>query len=368
MEVDDATHILSNIDEDLATSIINLLDKDVQEDITILKTYNEDSAGSRMTTNYIDIASGSDIKTLMKKVVNNAPLVESINTFFVTNNNGILLGTIDLKKAIMTKSPKIIDDIMNANYNYVNVNDGIDLVIKTVADYDIYDLPVLDNGVLKGIITMDDAYLAISEEAETDYAKLAGLSDFEEIDESIAFSVKKRLPILAILLIIDIFVAMVISTFDFLFTIESLAIITVFQPVILGLSGNSGTQTLGVTLFKISNSELNHQKEINSHILKEISIGILMGIVMGLLVFVFSLALLYFIDNSLFVKISMVVAISVTLSLISANIFGSLVPIILYKIKLDPAVISGPFITTIIDLLAVLLYFVLTTLLIYNYL
>ena len=235
-----------------------------------------------------------------------------------------------------------------------------------ITDYDIYDMPVLENGILKGIITMDDALAAISEESEEDYAKLAGLTETEKIEEDIRQSIRKRLPILALLLVLDIFVAFIASAYDYLFTIPALAVITVFQPIILALAGNTGIQSLGVTIRKITTAELENRSQIWKHLAHELALGILSSIIIGALVFLFSTGYLYLIgESALFLKIGTVVGLSVILGLVISNLFGTLTPIILDKLNFDPAVISGPFITTVLDIIAVLIYFSLTSAFIY---
>ena len=232
MEPDDAVDLLATLDETQAKNISEHLDEEVRENLAALYRYEEGTAGSIMTTNFISIASGKDIRDLMKLIVQMAPEAETINTSFVTDEAGKLLGTVDLKKLIIARAPKTVDEIMKKNFMAVDVNEEIEVAVKKITDYDIYDMPVLENGILKGIITMDDALAAISEESEEDYAKLAGLTETEKIEEDIRQSIRKRLPILALLLVLDIFVAFIASAYDYLFTIPALAVITVFQPII----------------------------------------------------------------------------------------------------------------------------------------
>ena len=168
------------------------------------------------------------------------------------------------------------------------------------------------------------------------------------------------------MLVLDIFVAIVISAYDYLFTIP-LAVITIFQPIILALAGNTGTQSLGVTIQKIANGQLEKRNLIIKHILREFAIGILSSLVVGLLVFLFTSGYLYLTgEKEIFFDIGLVVGLSVIAGLGVSNLFGSVTPILLDKINLDPAAISGPFLTTMLDIFAVLIYFALTTALVYN--
>ncbi|MGD9887449.1 MAG: magnesium transporter [Bacilli bacterium] len=368
MEPDDAADLMTEYSENRADMIFHYIDEDAKEEIVQLQEYEENTAGSLMNSNFLAIEKGQDIKDLMKKLVKDAPSFESINTTFVVDENNQLLGTIPLKTVIITKTPCSVESIMNPHIKAVNVDTPVTEVVNIVKNYDLFDLPVLENGQLKGIITIDDAMEAVIAEAEEDYAKLAGLTKTEASFESTFKSVQKRIPWLAFLLIMDLLVAVVISQFDYLFALDKMTVLVFFQPIILGLAGNFGTQSLAITIRKITDQELDYQHRIIKHLFKETLLGIAMGLILGLLTLVFACAFLYFSGQtwqSLW-PIALVVAISVFASLTISALFGALMPIVLYKIKIDPAVASGPVITTIIDVLAVVIYFTLATLLIYN--
>ena len=370
MEPDDAVDTLGEMPQSTSEAVYELLEKETQEELAVLTKYEEDTAGALMNTNYIFFPSGIDVKAAMKTIVKEAPEAETINTSFVVDDGGHLLGTIDLKKLIVTKSPCDVDAIMNTHFQWANVDQDIEEAVKIIKDYDIFELPVLENGVLKGIITMDDATDALIEVAEEDYAKFAGLTEEEEINESVSKSIKKRLPWLSILLILDIFVTIIISQFEYLFTIDSMTILVIFQPMILGLAGNCGTQSLAVTIRKISNYELDKSKPIFAHIGRELSLGLITGLVLGLASFVLTIILLLLMKNSeqnIFV-LATVVSVALFVSITVANTVGALTPVLLYKCGVDPAVASGPFITTINDIFSITIYFTLATLLIYNFL
>ena len=262
MEPDDATDILLEFEEDKQTAIINLLDDEQKEDIAELVRYDENTAGAIMNTNFISILSGSDIKKIMKEIVDKAPEVETITTSFVVDDNFKLLGTLNLKKIIKTKSPTKVDEIMDPNYLFVETNDSLDHVFNFIKKYDVYDLPVIENGILKGIVTMDDALDAFNEESEDDYIKFAAVSEAVEADDTVLRSVKNRLPWLVLLLFMNLIIAYVISNYDYLFEVEALSILIIFQPIILGLAGNCATQSLAVTISEISKDNLNTKNKI----------------------------------------------------------------------------------------------------------
>lgn len=367
MEPDDAIDIIQEFDDEKQEAIINLLDTEQKQDISELSHYDENTAGAIMNSNFISIKSGSDVKLIMKEIVSKAPDVETITTSFVVNENGLLLGTLDLKKIIKTKSPTKVDDIMNTNYISVSVNDSLDHTISLVKKYDVYELPVLNEGILKGIISMDDALDTFYEETEDDYVKFAAVNESLETDEKLILSVKTRLPWLVLLLFLNLLIAYVVSNFDYIFEIDALSILVVFQPIILGLAGNCGTQSLGVTISEISKNELNTKNKIFTHIIKETALGLFTGLILALV----STIIVFIVFNNSnstlkLIDVITTVAISISASIVIANLFGTIIPIIFYKIKIDPAAASGPLITTIIDILAVVIYYTLATILIYN--
>ncbi|MGD9605354.1 MAG: magnesium transporter [Bacilli bacterium] len=368
MEPDDAADLMTEYSENKAEMIFHFIDEETKESIAELQEYQENTAGSLMNSNYLAIEKGSDIKYLMKKLVKEAPLLESINTTFVIDDQEQLMGIIPLKKVIIAKTPCPVESIMNPFFKSVNVDSSIEEVVTIVKNYDIYDLPVLENGKLKGIITIDDAMEAVASEAEEDYAKLAGLTESQESTESTRTSVKKRIPWLAFLLFMDLLVAVVISQYDYLFKLDEMTVFVFFQPIILGLAGNLGTQSLAITIRKITDQELDYHHRILKHLLRETLLGFLTGIILGIFSLVFAIAFLYFNGQtwSDLWPIALVVAFSVFGSLTISSLFGSLMPIIFYKIKLDPAVASGPVITTIIDVLGVIIYFTLATIMVYQ--
>lgn len=368
MEPDDAVDIINELEDDKKETIINLLDDEQKYFVSELVTYDENTAGSIMNSNYISIKIGSDIKKLMKEIVSRAPDVESINTSFVIDEQGKLLGTINLKTAIITKSPKTVDEIMNTNIISAVTTDSLESVINQIKKYDIYELPVLENGILKGIITMDDAIDVFYEESEDDYIKFAAVSESTVLEDEVILAVKSRLPWLALLLILDIFIALVISRYDYLFKIEALTILIIFQPLILDMAGNVGTQALAVTIRQITNNELNTRRKIFKQINKELFIGLITGITVSLASIVVTYIILLF--NKSYTlglnELIFTVAVSMFASIIGSNFFGTVIPIILYKIKIDPAAASGPLITTIMDIVAVIIYYTLATVLLYN--
>ncbi|MDD7315209.1 MAG: magnesium transporter [Bacilli bacterium] len=367
MEPDDAVDILEEIDDEHASKIINYLDEEVKDDIKELSQYKEDSAGSIMNTNFIKVYDTYDVKDAMRVLVKEAPDVESISTLMVVDKYEKLVGILDLKKLIISKTPCLISDIMNTHYQVVDVDDNIEDVVKEISDYDILVMPVIDSGVIKGIITMDDAFDAIATNAEDDYAKLAGLVENEETKDSVGESIKKRIPWLIILLFLDLVVSAVIGGFGNI--IAAVPILAFFQAGVLGLAGNCGTQALAIAVRKLGEDEEHTNKRIFKHLCKETLLGLLTGLVLGIASFVLVVGMLYLKKEVEIppLKIGLVLGISILVAVAASNLFGALIPVIFFKLKIDPAVASGPFITTINDIIVVVIYFSIAAILLQGY-
>lgn len=368
MEPDDAVDILEEIGDDQATEIINYLDDDVKTDIEELQKYDEDKAGSIMTTNFIKVYDFNDVKEAMKILVRDAPMVESINTLMVVDKDEKLVGILDFKKLIIAKSPCQIKDIMNTHFKEANVYDNTRDVVDLMSDYDIYIMPVTLDSVLKGVITMDDAFDEITTALEDDYAKLAGLVETEEATSSVKESIKKRIPWLIILLFLDLIVSVIIGGFGHV--ISSIPILAFFQAAVLGLAGNCGTQSLAIEIQRLSENDEHTKNKIFKGLLKEVLLGLLTGIVLGIVSFIFVTVMLYIKKETDIppIRIGSVIGIAILVAVTVSNLFGALIPIIFYKLKIDPAVASGPFITTINDIIVVIIYFSVAMIILQNYL
>lgn len=356
MYPDDAVDLLHASNRKLKDFIIKCLDEKKQKELIELSKYPEDVAGAIMTTNLVKIYVDNDVKEAMSHLISIAPYVETINTLFVVDENEVLVGVLELKKLVVTKSPCLIKEIMNEDFIKADVYDYQDEVVSLMKNYDLCELAILENGILKGIITIDDAFDKITENAEDDYAKLVGLVENEENDGNLIHAILKRMPWLIILLFLDLVVALVIGNFSTV--IKEIPILAIFQTAILGLAGNSGTQSLAIQIRKLSTNDVNN-KELVKSLLKEIIDGLVMGIVLGLVAFlvVFCMQLLKNDMNISPFKIALIIGVSVMSSVVISNFFGALIPIIFYKLKIDPAIASGPFITTINDIIVVIIYF-----------
>lgn len=363
MDADDAVEILDDLSDENKSKLIPLLEPEAQKDIRLIDSYEDEQIGSKMTTNYISIKNTFSVKQAMRSVISQAADNDNITTIYVIDEEDKLFGAIELRDLVIARDSTPLLDIITTNYPYVYANENTDDCIEKLKDYEEDSFPVLDNAdKLIGIITASDLVVAVDEQLGEDYAKLAGLTAEEDLDEPIFKSVKKRIPWLFILLFLGILVATVIQSFQ-AFIPPSLIIIYTFQSLILGMSGNSGTQSLAVTIRLLNDEDLT-VKDKFKFIFKEIKVATLNGLIIGLIGFVFIGLYIQFIEQSFTATfnvsgfaVSLCIGVSLLVSMIIAGLDGALIPIVFKKVGIDPAVASGPLITTINDLVAVLVYY-----------
>lgn len=355
MDPDDAADIILELEDEDQEALIQTLDK--ESDVLSLIQYEEDQTGSAMTNLVVKLEISMDVKKATKKVIQEAPEVETISTLFVVDEENKFLGVVDLKKLLKAKIPLTVKDIFE-EHPYVFDKDPIIDTISKIRNYAIYEMPVVDDEMyLLGIVTLDDALDIYEEEAKEDFEMLAALP--ETTESGVIKTALHRIPWLLMLLAISIPISLVTSLFQEIIT--AVAILVIFQPLISGSAGNVATQTLAVTLRMLSKNEEGIKK--NSY--REIVTGMINGLIIGLLAFVITL-IFTTINPSVAtspLSIAFVVGLSLWLTVLVAPMIAVSIPLILKLIKVDPAVASGPFITTLIDISAISLYFGLATLL-----
>lgn len=368
MDSDDAKEILDELTEEDRNEILELMDEEVVDDIELLTSYDEDVIASYMTNNFIAIKKDYTIKQAMKTVVEEASTNDNFTIIYVLNEDDTLYGTIELKDLIKARATDSLEDIIKKSYpsivDMTNVSDALILV----KDYEIDSIPIVnDNNVLLGVVTTNDLLEVIDDELSDDYAKLAGLTSEEELDESTFKSVKKRIPWLCALLVLGLIISLVMRVFES--AIVAVPAIVFFQSMILGMGGNVGTQSLAVTIRAISDEDIS-RKEVARLVFKEIRIAFFNGLLIGVISFVVVSAYLMLsntvIDQNIgynvldIFKTSGVVSTSLLISMVISGLIGTLIPIVLQKCKIDPAVASGPFITSINDIMAIVVYYGIT--------
>ena len=364
LETDTAAAVLHTVPKDKRLLMIDQLPEDVKGEIRLIASFDEDEIGSRMTTNFIVIRENLTVKAAMNELVRQAEENDNISTIFVTDENDEFFGAIDLKDLITARSTVKLTDLIATSFPYVYAQDSIDDCIEKLKDYSEDSIPVLDNNSkLLGVITARNVIEVVDDEMGEDYARLAGLTAEEDLNEPLRESMKKRLPWLLILLGLGMLVSSVVGVFEQV--IAQLTIIMAFQSLILDMAGNVGTQSLAVTIRVLMDENLTFRQKAHL-VTKEMRVGLFNGILLGSVSFLFVGLYIHFFKDKSFgfaFAVSGCIGVSLILAMLISSAVGTLIPLFFKKIKVDPAVASGPLITTVNDLVAVVTYYGLSWLL-----
>lgn len=361
MDADDAIEALEDLDEQTRSEILELIeDPEIKEDIELIDSYEDNEFGSRMSTNYIAVKRNHTIKETMNILVREAAENDNIYTLFAVNEDGSFYGAIDLKDLIVARSSVALETLIYTNFPFVYDKDIISENIERMRGYSENIIPVLSsaNNSLLGVITSTDIIELVDEERSDDYAKLAAMTSEQEPDETLFSSMKKRVPWLIALLFMGLVVSAVVGMFEGV--VDALPMIVSFQSLILGMAGNVGTQSLAVTVRTLGNRNDNGLKKQLLTILAEIRVALLNGVVLGAISFAIVSVYLFLLASygAIFVFTTAgCVGLAMCFAMAISGLTGAAIPICLCRFGIDPAVASGPLITTINDLVAVLSYY-----------
>lgn len=358
MDSDDAVDILEKLSDTDRKRIVALLDNDAKQDVSMILSYEDDEIGSEMTTNYIVVKKNLTIKEATHQLITQAGENDNINTIYVVDDNDSFYGAIDLKDLIVAREYQSLDELIIKSYPYVKANEKIVDCIEQLKDYAEDSIPVLDdNKHILGVITAHDIVEVVDEELGEDYAKLGGLTAEEDLNETTLQSTKKRLPWLIILLFLGMGVSSVVGMFETVVAV--IPIVICFQSLILDMAGNVGTQSLAVTIRVLMDENLKASDKVKL-MFKEVRVGFSNGLLLGTMSFIFVGLYIFLFKSNTFgysFLVSGCVGFSLLASMVISSLVGTLVPMLFSKIKVDPAVASGPLITTINDLVAVVTYY-----------
>ena len=358
MDSDDAVDALDDLEEDDKAKIVHQLDKDAADDVKLLLSYHEDEIGSCMTTNYICIRRDMTIRQAMSELVKQAGENDNISTLYVVDENDKFYGAIDLKDLIIARAEESLESLIVRSYPYVTDREQISDCIDRIVDYAERSLPVLnDAGKLVGIITSSDVVELVDDEMGDDYAKLGGLTGEEDLNENVFESVKKRLPWLIALLFLGMLVSSVVGAFESVVAV--LPVVICFQSMVLDMAGNVGTQSLAVTIRVLMDETLTGKQKLFL-LVKEMKIGLLNGGILGIMALALLGIYIHLFKGYTWIGafgISGCVGISLLVAMVISSLVGTVIPMFFHKIKIDPAVASGPLITTVNDLVAVVTYY-----------
>ncbi len=348
MYTDDVVDILNELDNKQRENYLDMMDDETVEDINELLGYAEYTAGAIMTTEFVSIFENYNVREAMRTLRKEAPTAETIYYIFIVNEKHRLTGVISLRDLIIAEGDMLIRDVMSERVVSVKVTDDQEDVANIMKDYNFLAIPVINEArELQGIITVDDIIDVIDEEAEDDYSKLAGIIDMDDNDSGPIKSAAKRLPWLIILLFLGMITSGLMGIFEA--TLDKVALLATFIPLISGTSGNSGTQALAVAIRGIATGDIGGKDKFKL-IIRELSTGLIMGLVSGAIV----VGIIFVWKGT--IVIGLLVGTAICCSIIVATLAGSFIPLLMNKLGVDPAVASGPFITTLNDVTSIIIY------------
>ena len=369
MDSDDAVDVLDEVDDTTQEKLVGMMDEESSHDIKMLQSYEDDEVGSLMTTNFIVIHENLTVRQAMRELIRQAGENDNISTVYVIDKNDQFYGAIDLKDLIIAREKDALEDIISTSYPYVTDHEKIDDCIEQIKDYAEDSIPVLtEDKQLIGVITAQDLVEVVDDAMGEDYAKLAGLTAEEDLEETTTESMKKRLPWLVILLFLGLAVSTVVGVFETVVAV--LPIVMCFQSLILDMAGNVGTQSLAVTIRVLMDENLTAGEKVGL-VFKEMKVGFFNGLFLGIMAFIFIGLYIWLLKGNPVVHafvISGCVGFSLMAAMGISSLVGTLLPMFFHKIKIDPAVASGPLITTVNDLVAVVIYYGLVWILLIHFL
>lgn len=358
LEAATAAEYLHQMGKDERNTLIELMDRDVREEILLLSSFDEDEIGSKMSTNYITIPADYSVRQAMRALIAQAEEHDNISTIYAVSEDRVLVGAIELKNLIIAREHTELSSITMTSYPYVYANEQTDACVERIKDYSEDSIPVLDmENRLCGVLTSQEILQLADDAMGDDYAKLAGLSAEEDLLEPLQRSISKRLPWLIVLLALGLVVSSVVGLFESV--VAHLAIVVSFQSLILDMSGNVGTQSLAVTIRVLMDEQISGRQK-RFLIWKEVRVGLVNGCILGFLstVFVGTYMVLFKGQPLLFsFSMSLCTGLALLLSILLSSLSGTVIPMIFKQLKVDPAIASGPLITTINDLIAVVSFY-----------
>jgi magnesium transporter len=358
MDSDDATDVMQELPEEKQREVISQIeDKEQVSDIEALLHYEEGTAGALMAREFVKANASWPVDRCIVELRRQAQEVEHVYTIYVVDDHEKLMGLLSLKALLVANSKQSIQELYSSNIKYINANTSSEEAARMMEKYDLVVLPVVDDhGVLLGRITIDDVVDVIKEEAERDYQLASGLSEKVESSDTVWVISRARLPWLLIAMIGGILGSLVISGYEG--RIDVHPEMAIFIPLIAAMGGNVGIQSSAIVVQGLaSDGEIFHR--MVPRLLKELFVGLVNGIVCSSLILGYNIV----VNDSL--NLSLTISIALLIVICFAAVFGTFVPLVLHKYKIDPALATGPFITTTNDILGIIIYFLVASMLYY---
>ena len=353
--MDDTVDLIEEMPSNVVTRILKSVNSDDRKIINELLKYPDDSAGSIMTTEFIDLTENMIIEDALERIREIGTDTETIYTCYVLGENRILKGIISIKDLLLAREDSLISDIMETNIISVNTLEDQEEVAKKFDKYDLYALPVVDNeNRLVGIVTVDDAINVLQDEVEEDFEKMAAMQPTEDgyFETSVFKHAKSRIVWLLVLMLSSAITGGIITNYENAFA--AIPLLVAFIPMIMDTGGNCGSQSSTLIIRGLATDEL-ELKDVFKILWKEIRIAVIVGltltVVNGLRIFI------QYKD----IQLAITVGLSIVVTVMLSKSIGCLLPLLAKKLKLDPAIMAAPLITTIVDILSILVYFQIAT-------
>ena len=353
--MDDTVDLIEEMPSNIVPKILKVISKEDRKTINELLKYPEDSAGSIMTTEFIDLKETMTVEQALQRIRKIGLDSETIYTCYVLSENRILQGIINIKDILLSKKEKIIKDLMETNIISVTTEEDKEEVAKKFDKYDFYALPVVDKeNRLVGIITIDDAINVMQDEVTEDFEKMAAIQPNEDgyFETSVFKHAKNRIVWLLVLMLSSAFTGSIITQYEEAFA--AVPLLVAFIPMIMGTGGNCGSQSSTLIIRGLATDEI-EMKDILKVLWKEIRVSILVGIALAI---VNGIRIMIQYQN---IKLAIVLGITLIATVTVSKILGCLLPMTAKKLKLDPAIMAAPLITTLVDVCSILLYFQVAT-------
>ncbi|WP_078578096.1 magnesium transporter [Salipaludibacillus agaradhaerens] len=353
MSADNVADFLGEIHETKASAIIEGLEEKDAQDIKELLAYEEETAGAIMTKEFISLRASSTIKEVIEVLRQEGPDAETIYYLYVINEKFELVGVVSLRDLITSEPDSLVETVMSSRVVSVPTSEDQENVATLFKKYDFLAVPVTtETNKLVGIITVDDILDVMEEEATEDIGEFAASRGATDLTLSAFSAAKKRAPWIILLMFFGMITAGVIGQFEE--TLESVVLLAGFIPLIMDSAGNTGTQSLAVAVRSLALGQL-EKKSLSKMVMREFGTGLMLGLMCAVTLMI----IIPFLHGS--VWLAFIVGVSIFLSLSIATVIGTIVPLAINKMKLDPAIASGPFITTVNDIIGLLIYFSIAT-------
>lgn len=353
LNADDAADFLGEMEDNRATEILSTMEQEEAEEVRELMSYDEETAGALMTKEFIALRADDQVKNVIERLRVEAPDAETIYYLYVVDDKSKLAGVVSLRDLITAEPEHTVADAMSTRVISVDAEDDQEDVARLIRKYDFLAVPVVTKQkTLVGIITVDDILDVVEEEAEEDFGEISAVRGSLDAKISSFGAAKKRAPWIVMLMFLGLITANVIDQFEE--TLEAVVILAAFIPLIMDSAGNTGTQALAVVVRRLATGDV-EKGQIGSMVRREFGTGVYLGVFCAITIMI----LIPFLYGNF--VLAGVVGASIFITLSIATVVGAVIPLVINKLKIDPAVASGPFITTLNDVIGLMIYFTIAT-------